>query len=58
MRTAWLVLTLAAAVAAQEVGEPAPALAADGWLNAPAGEKPSLEAFRGKAILLEFWDTG
>ncbi|MCK6459999.1 MAG: hypothetical protein L6Q95_08915 [Planctomycetes bacterium] len=58
MRTAWVVLALAGTAAAQEIGEPAPAIAADGWLNVPAGEAPSLDAFRGKAVLIEFWDTG
>lgn len=58
MRAAWLVLALAGTAASQEVGEPAPAIVADGWLNTPAGEKPSLEAFRGQPVLIEFWDTG
>jgi hypothetical protein len=58
MRAAWLLLAVAGTAAAQGIGEPAPAIAADGWLNAPAGEKPSLDAFRGKPVLIEFWDTG
>jgi hypothetical protein len=58
MRGAWLVLALAGAVAAQEAGDPAPPIEAEGWLNAPAGETPSLEAFKGHPVLLEFWDTG
>lgn len=58
MRAAWLVLVVAGMAAAQEIGEPAPAIAAEGWLNAPQGEEPSLDAFRGKPVLIEFWDTG
>jgi hypothetical protein len=58
MRAAWTLLSLAAAATAQEIGEPAPAIAAEGWLNAPKGEEPSLDAFRGKPVLIEFWDTG
>jgi len=58
MRAAWVVLAFAGAAAAQEVGAPAPAIAADEWINAPKGETPSLDAFRGKPVLLEFWDTG
>ncbi len=58
MRAAYVVCALAAAAAAQEIGEPAPAIAAEGWLNAPQGEEPSLDAFRGKPVLIEFWDTG
>jgi hypothetical protein len=58
MRGACLLLALAGSVAAQEVGEQAPPIAAEGWLNALEGEKPSLDAFKGHPVLLEFWDTG
>lgn len=43
------------AVASVEVGQPAPEISADKWLNAP--DKVSLEALRGKIVVVEFWAT-
>jgi thiol-disulfide isomerase/thioredoxin len=37
---------------AAEVGQPAPTVSADRWINS---EPTSLEALRGKVVLLEFW---
>jgi len=38
------------------VGNAAPPLQAPLWLN-HVGQVPSLQAFRGKTLLLEFWAT-
>ncbi len=42
------------AAGAAEVGQPAPAVAATDWLNAPP---LALEALRGKVVVVEFWAT-
>ena len=40
-----------------KVGEPAPSISLDTWLNLPAEQKPTLKNLQGKAILIEFWGT-
>lgn len=40
-----------------QVGEPAPPIALDKFVQAPEGAKGNLEALRGKAVVLEFWAT-
>jgi thiol-disulfide isomerase/thioredoxin len=39
------------------VGQPAPSISLESWLNAGKDESPSLESLKGKTILLEFWGT-
>jgi thiol-disulfide isomerase/thioredoxin len=39
------------------VGQPAPPISLESWLNAGKDESPSLESLKGKTILLEFWGT-
>jgi hypothetical protein len=39
-----------------KVGDEAPEISAKSWLN-NIGIAPSLESFRGQAVLLEFWAT-
>jgi len=40
-----------------KVGDPAPAIALDTWLNLSAKQKPTLKNVQGKAVLIEFWGT-
>ncbi len=40
-----------------KVGEPAPSISLDTWLNLPAEQKPTLKNVQGKAVLIEFWGT-
>jgi thiol-disulfide isomerase/thioredoxin len=39
------------------VGQPAPPISLESWLNAGKDESPSLESLKGQTILLEFWGT-
>ncbi len=52
-------LSTAPAAIAQglKVGEPAPAISLDTWLNLPTEQKPTLKNLQGKAVLIEFWGT-
>jgi peroxiredoxin len=44
---------------AVEVGEAAPPLPQEGWLNVPKGEEPpTAERLKGKVVLVEFWFAG
>ena len=61
-RIAFAVLGFAAARGAgaqsgPAVGQPAPSISLESWLNAGKDESPSLESLKGKTILLEFWGT-
>ncbi len=38
-----------------EVGDPAPSIALDAWLNTE--DSPTLEKLRGRVVMLEFWGT-
>ncbi len=40
-----------------KVGDPAPAISLETWLNLAAEQKPTLKNLQGKAILIEFWGT-
>lgn len=40
-----------------KVGDPAPAISLDTWLNNSAKQKPTLKNVQGKAVLIEFWGT-
>lgn len=54
-----VLLALVPAVAAAQkpaVGTPAPAIAAEAWLNWD-GDPPTLESLSGRVVLLEFWGT-
>jgi thiol-disulfide isomerase/thioredoxin len=51
-------LVLIPMAAAVEVGETAPAITADYWINVPAGTKAvGPEHLKGRIVLLEFWAT-
>ncbi len=39
------------------VGQPAPPISLESWLNVGKDESPTLESLKGKTILLEFWGT-
>lgn len=58
--TTLAILTLAVpALVAQQptVGQHAPSIDCAHWLNAPDDLTPSLDALRGRAVLIEFWGT-
>lgn len=52
-----LAVAPAFAAEAPSVGDAAPPLSADGWLQTPEGIDVSWEALRGKVVVLEFWGT-
>ncbi len=39
------------------IGKAPPEVTAADWLNAPEGVTPSIEAFKGKVVVVEFWAT-
>jgi len=47
----------ASAQSGPAVGQPAPPINLESWLNVGKDESPSLESLKGKTILLEFWGT-
>lgn len=47
----------ASAQSGPAVGQPAPSISLESWLNAGKDESPSLESLKGQTILLEFWGT-
>lgn len=47
----------ASAQSGPAVGQPAPPISLESWLNVAKDESPSLESLKGKTILLEFWGT-
>ncbi len=49
--------TAAPTAAPPAVGDVAPPLSADGWLQVPDDTEVSWEALRGKVVVLEFWGT-
>lgn len=40
-----------------KVGDPAPAISLDTWLNLPSEQKPTLKNLLGKPVVIEFWGT-
>jgi peroxiredoxin len=50
-------LPLLVAAAVLQVGEPAPPLKIERLLRAPQGSVANWQALKGKAVVLEFWDT-
>ncbi len=40
-----------------KVGDPAPAISLDIWLNLPSEQKPTPKNLLGKPVVIEFWGT-
>ncbi len=53
----FLLATASFAAEGPSVGDVAPPLSADSWLQTPEGAEVSWEALRGKVVVLEFWGT-